>query len=82
MLPAEHMHFMSDSAVAVNMLIDSVVTPLVTQSEQAIQHAITGERQVDGRLAEDQHLARCSVGIGHVKPNSQRYNHLRQASPN
>ena len=39
-LPAEDMHFMIDSAKAVDMLIDSVVTLLVTQSEQALRHAI------------------------------------------
>ena len=32
---------MSDSARAVDTPIDSVVTPLVTQSEQALRHAIT-----------------------------------------
>ena len=41
MLPAEHMHFMIDSAKAVDMPIDFVVTPLVTQNEQALHHAIT-----------------------------------------
>ena len=37
-----------------------------------------GERQVDGRLEEDQCLARCGVGPGHVKQGCQRHHHLRQ----
>ena len=49
-LPAEHMFFMVDSAKAVDMLIDSVVTPLVTQSEQALHHAITELELIAGGL--------------------------------
>ena len=49
-LPAEHMHFMIDSAKAVDMLIDSVVTPLVTQSDQALHHAITEVELIAGGL--------------------------------
>ena len=41
MLPAEHVHFMIDNAKAVAMLSDSAVTALVSQSEQALHHAIT-----------------------------------------
>ena len=40
-LPAEHTHFIIVSAKAVDMLIDSVVTLLVAQSEQALHPAIT-----------------------------------------
>ena len=42
MLPAEHMHFMIDSAEAVDVLNDSVVTPLVTQREITELELIVG----------------------------------------
>ena len=38
---AGHSAVMIVSAKAVDMLIDCVVTPLITQSEQALHHAIT-----------------------------------------
>ena len=74
---AEHMHFMIVSAKAVDMLIDSVVTLLVAQSEQALKWH--GERHVDGRLAEDMRLARFGLCPGHVKQGCEQHHHLRQA---
>ena len=47
MLPAEHMYFKIDSGKVVDMLID---TPLVTESEQALHHAITELELIAGGL--------------------------------
>ena len=46
-LPAEHMYFKIDSGKVVDMLID---TPLVTESEQALHHAITELELITGGL--------------------------------
>ena len=70
-LPAEHMHFMIDTAKAVDMLFDSAVAPLVTQSEQALHRAITELEFIAGGLE--------SGKWAHVKRGCQRHHHLRQA---
>ena len=44
------MHFVIASAKTVCMLIDSVVTPLVTKSEQALHYAITELELIAGGL--------------------------------
>ena len=70
-LPTELLHFMIDGANAVNVRCPGWMS---TQ--------VVGERQVNGRLAEDQRLARCGVGAGHVKQGCPRNHHLRQTGQN
>ena len=69
---------MIDSAKAVNMLMSSVVTPLVTQSEQALHHLQIGKWTTDGLQKTS---VRPDLGFtpGHVKQGCQRQQHLRQA---
>ena len=82
---------MIDSAKAVDMLIDSVVAPLVTQSEQTLHHAITELELIAGGLASGKWMD-ClqktsvwpdlvSVQTTSSKAGCQRHHHLRKAGP-
>ena len=64
------------------MRLTLVVTPLVTQSEQALHPAITELELISSgmesgrRLAEDKRRARLGVGPGHMKQGYQQDHHL------